>query len=819
MGWLFAMAVLLLAGEARAQPPAEVTPPNVLTHVDAVYPQSALASRKHADVVLEIVVDVDGHVSDHKVVQSGGADLDEAAILAVRQWTFEPAKRGGKPVASRIRIPFHFAPPEPEPELVPAQKPGEEVTLPARNAVPAAPPSAAAPATPPGAIEEVEVPGRRPPPIAGASDYRVPVGALSVLPRPSAGEFLKLTPGVLVTNEGGEGHADSLIVRGFDAGEGESMELSVGGVPINEPGNFHGNGYADTHFILPELVESVRVLQGPFDPHQGNFAVAGSADYQLGLAERGLSAKYTVGSYATDRVLLTWGPERESTHTFAAAEYARSDGYGQNRAYRRGSGIAQYEGKLGEHGSYRVTGQAYSVVAQSAGVVREDDVEAGRIGFYGTYDPNQGQDSSRFSLAADLQTQADKVLLTQQVFVLDRSLRIREDFTGFVSDAGTPDPRGTALDLLVTEQSIGARGSARMHTEVFGHRQELELGYFARGDSVDNVQRLVARATQVPYATDASLGGSLGDVGLYADTSLRALRWITLRGGLRGELFTYLVEDHCPSASDCAENPPPSGNPRTSGADGALLPRASLLLGPFEGFSLVGSYGRGVRSLAIDEVNAGVTSLAAIDSYEGGVSYARTTDAGELTARSVFYGTRVNRDVVFSPTAGRTVETGATTRTGWVGSARLTGSFYDVAANVSAVRGVVDATGEAIPYVPHLMARGDGALFADLPWRLDGRPVRGSIGPAVSYVGVRSLPFAETSDGYVLVDAAAKLRWSVFELGLSATNLFDVRYRLSEFTFVSDFHTQAQPTLAPARAFTAGPPRMIFLSLGATLGG
>jgi hypothetical protein len=91
----------------------------------------------------------------------------------------------------------------------------------------------------------------------------------------------------MLTNESGEGHADQVFLRGFDAKEGQDIEFSVGGVPINESGNLHGNGHADTHFIIPELVSSLRVVEGPFDPRQGNYAVAGSANYELGLAERG----------------------------------------------------------------------------------------------------------------------------------------------------------------------------------------------------------------------------------------------------------------------------------------------------------------------------------------------------------------------------------------------------------------------------------------------------------------------------------------------------------------------------------------------------
>jgi TonB family protein len=96
-------ASALAAGPAFAQggAPAKpvVTPPQVVQHVDAVYPARALAERKHADVMLAVTIDADGHVSKVEVLASGGADLDEAAISAARQWVFEPAKRDGAPAA------------------------------------------------------------------------------------------------------------------------------------------------------------------------------------------------------------------------------------------------------------------------------------------------------------------------------------------------------------------------------------------------------------------------------------------------------------------------------------------------------------------------------------------------------------------------------------------------------------------------------------------------------------------------------------------------------------------------------------------------
>src|SRR5581483_2235317 len=228
-----------------------------------------------------------------------------------------------------LRIPFHFHLPagsevnvRPEaaarPEQAAAARPGAQPGGPRAAEPPQAPAQAAQaprPAPPPappargGAAFEASVTASRLPPSRGAADYHVEVGALALVPRQEAGELLKLAPGVLLTNEGSEAHADQVFLRGFDAREGQDIEFTAGGVPINEGGNPHGNGYADTHFIIPELVQNLRVIEGPFDPRQGNYAVAGSADYQLGLEKRGLTAKYTGGSFNTQRMLVMWGPQ------------------------------------------------------------------------------------------------------------------------------------------------------------------------------------------------------------------------------------------------------------------------------------------------------------------------------------------------------------------------------------------------------------------------------------------------------------------------------------------------------------------------------
>ncbi|MEO5731154.1 MAG: TonB family protein [Byssovorax sp.] len=397
---LVAALPLFVASTTALAQPAGVTAPKLIEHGEVAYPPSAEKDGADAKVVLFVTVERDGSIGETTVAESGGDAFDRAALEAVKGWRFEPATRAGAAIRARIRVPIQFTPTRTrlaerrlDPPADTAPPPSAAPSAPAVKAPPAAktPPLAASEPPAPAApvadkIADVTILGRAAPPSRGASDFTVHVGELARVPRKNAASLLTLAPGFFLTNDGGEGHAERVYLRGFDAREGQDIEFSVGGVPINESGNLHGNGYADLGFIVPELIEQVRVLEGPFDPRQGNYAVAGSADYGLGLATRGLTAKYTTGSFGAHRMLFLWGPPGESEHTFAGVEIHKSDGFGQNRDGKRATVMGQYEGRFGVAGTYRFGVSAYLNEYHQAGLLREDDLLAGRKGFYDTYD-------------------------------------------------------------------------------------------------------------------------------------------------------------------------------------------------------------------------------------------------------------------------------------------------------------------------------------------------------------------------------------------------------------------------------------------------
>lgn len=79
-------------------------PPQIVSASYAIYPSNALAT---GTVVLSLRIDKSGNATQVKVVH-GVPPLTDAAMTAVRQWGFQPATFGGRPVAGRICIAFVF---------------------------------------------------------------------------------------------------------------------------------------------------------------------------------------------------------------------------------------------------------------------------------------------------------------------------------------------------------------------------------------------------------------------------------------------------------------------------------------------------------------------------------------------------------------------------------------------------------------------------------------------------------------------------------------------------------------------------------------
>jgi protein TonB len=80
----------------------------LLKSVSPTYPELARSLRLTGNVTLDALISEDGSVRDVKVV-SGPVLLQQAAINAVRQWKYEPARLDGRPAAMHLSITVKFS--------------------------------------------------------------------------------------------------------------------------------------------------------------------------------------------------------------------------------------------------------------------------------------------------------------------------------------------------------------------------------------------------------------------------------------------------------------------------------------------------------------------------------------------------------------------------------------------------------------------------------------------------------------------------------------------------------------------------------------
>jgi len=105
-----------------APPPAPPAPPSIPTDYGATedtsyrrakpprYPAQAIRRREEGEVMLRVLVGIDGKPVEIEVEKSSRSRLlDRAAMDAVRTWVFNPGMKAGQPVQSWVLVPIKFS--------------------------------------------------------------------------------------------------------------------------------------------------------------------------------------------------------------------------------------------------------------------------------------------------------------------------------------------------------------------------------------------------------------------------------------------------------------------------------------------------------------------------------------------------------------------------------------------------------------------------------------------------------------------------------------------------------------------------------------
>ncbi|MEO7035046.1 MAG: TonB-dependent receptor [Polyangiaceae bacterium] len=836
--WLLAVAGVLTARLAHAD--VVVAEPEAL--VQPAYPADAPALE--VQVAVALVVDETGHVESAIVASRLPADapssFDVAAVDAVKAARFRPSTRDGRPFRSRVEYVVVFHPPTPAGEPTPLIAAASAVP----RATPAPVPAADAVESPPKPVDAdeqdedyaltIEVRGKRWSSPRGIGDIRIKRELLDASPHQQASEMLSAAPGFFVDHEDGEGLGNDVYLRGFDLEHGSGIEMRVGNVPINSPVHVQGQGYADANFIIPEVVRSIRVLEGPYDPRQGDTAIVGSAYFDLGVTERKNELKASYGSFNQARIVGIAAPEGFDEQTFVAFSLRKSDGFGEQRASQSGTLNAQYGLDLGADSHLRLLATAYGARAKLPGLVRESDVDSGAIGFYDRYPyftDSQGVQSSRVILSADLDTvTAGGAHFELAPWVMWTNFLARQNYTGNVlSSALDPELAGGAGDLWETTNRESAVGVvSRLHAApqrlTSFLEASIEPGASVRVGHTDQTKSLVTPGSLAVWDRRLDSGLDTLDAGAYLDLGLHFWKKVRLSGGVRADLIGVTVNDRLGYDVPPAQALPgalPGSNRAAQGV--AVSPRVTAEYDVVPALTAVVSYGEGFRSLEATanvatsagisgegpSIREGATPFSKVRSYEAGFR-ARTPHERYTFTFSAFE-TRVANELVFEATSGGFTTEGASIRRGFVASAVAKPAPWllaSLAGSVSSATFTTLAPGIShyVPNIPPLLFRADVSAHGPLA-SVRGKPLGGRVGLGYTFLAGRHLSDRMIGPADHLLNGHAALRYEQVEVGVEGYNLLARRYADDLEYYVSNWSVrQGTPLAAPATHISAAPP-------------
>jgi hypothetical protein len=248
------------------------------------------------------------------------------------------------------------------------------------------------------------------------------------------GELLEATPGLIVTQHSGEGKANQYFLRGFNLDHGTDLRITVDGMDLNERTNAHGQGYSDTNFMIPELIDYIQYRKGPYYAEYGDFSSVGAIDINfVDTLKQGI-ANTTVGTDGYERELFADSIRLGTGNLLGAAEYEHNDGPWSNKAdFRKWNGVLRYsmgEGK--DH--FNVTAMAYTSQGEATNQIAGRAVDEDLISRFGTLDPSDFTWTRRYSLSAAWQHTEGSSVTKANIYIIDKRMELFSDFTYFLYD-------------------------------------------------------------------------------------------------------------------------------------------------------------------------------------------------------------------------------------------------------------------------------------------------------------------------------------------------------------------------------------------------
>ncbi len=254
-------------------------------------------------------------------------------------------------------------------------------------------------------------------------------------------EILRSVPGLFIGQHAGGGKAEQLFIRGFDVDHGTDVNISVDGIPVNMVSQAHGQGYADLHFVIPEMIDKVNFDKGTYFTDKGNFTTAGFVEFKTKDFLENNFAKLEMGQFKSYRGVLGLNllkntKEVKNQSLILATEAYFTDGYFDNpQDFNRFNGILKYHGKINDNNFLTAYFSGLSSKWNASGQIPDRAVEDGTIGWFGALDANEGGKTSRYNFNTNLKSYLKNgAKLTNQIFFTKYKFELYSNFTFFLND-------------------------------------------------------------------------------------------------------------------------------------------------------------------------------------------------------------------------------------------------------------------------------------------------------------------------------------------------------------------------------------------------
>ena len=603
-------------------------------------------------------------------------------------------------------------------------------------------------------------------------------------------EVLRMVPGLFIGQHAGGGKAEQIFLRGFDLDHGTDINLTVDGMPVNMVSHAHGQGYADLHWVIPELIDKVNFNKGPYFADKGNFTTAGFVEFKTKDYLENNFVKVEGGQFNTYRgvtginLIKPKGDKRNQSLYFAGEGSFTKGFFESSQDFRRFNGTLKYHGSISHNSTLTTTLTGFTSKWNASGQIPDRAVESGLVGFYGAIDNTEGGKTSRYNANVELLTNlADGAVFRNQVFYTRYKFELYSNFTFYKEDPVNGDQIRQKEDRNI----FGYNGS--YSKEFFlGHiKTETKAGVQIRYDDVNDIE-----LTRTKSRTIVTERIKLGDVnelntGAYWSQRFSASKKMDITAALRADYFTNRYTDKL--ATDILKSNSTIVSPKLN-----FNYRAS------EKVQLYLYNGRGFHS--------NDTRVTVQQNGRKVLPPAYGTDLGgifkpgkKVVLQAALWYLWLDQEFVYVGDEGVVEPGGQTKRYGFDFSVRyeVTKNLYaDADVSLANPRAIgVDKADSYLPLAPRFSSV--GGLTYRKQYGLNG---------SIRYRLMGDRPANEDNSivakGYFVTDAAVNYTKKKWEAGIAIQNLFDVKWKETQFD--TESRLQNEPAPVSEIHFTPGTP-------------